>query len=175
MPGRIVPYKGQELVVDSIKYLIKKNIKFKIIFAGELQGGYGDYLKEKIATLNYSHLTSFLGHVPNIHEYYLSSDVVVLPSKSEGFGLVLLEAFNYEVPVTTFDVPAFNETIVHNKTGLITSCFDVKELSNNIIKLLDIDFAKEITANAKKRLLEYYCLDRMVDDTIKFYKESLLF
>jgi len=174
VPGRIVEYKGQELVVDTISRLINKGLEFKIIFAGDLQGEYGDYLKQKIKKLGFEKYVVFLGHVSNLNEYFLSSNVVVLPSKSEGFGLVLLEAFNYEKPVITFDVPAFNETIEHNTTGLITPCFNLDELADNINLLLtNSDLSKEITSNAKTRLLDYYCLNRMVDETICFYKDAL--
>ncbi len=174
VPGRIVEYKGQEMMLDTIPELIEKGIDFKIIFAGELQGEYGNYLKEKINKLNYNKYVTFLGHVPNLPEYFISSDVVVLPSKSEGFGLVLLEAFNYEKPVITFDVPAFNETIEHEKTGLITECFNISELANNIEKIIkNPELEKSLTTEAKRRLHDYYCLDRMVNDTINFYKDSL--
>ena len=174
VPGRIVEYKGQEKIIDSIAKLIEKGLNFKIIFAGDLQGEYGNYLKQKISDLGYTNYIEFLGHVSNLDEYFLSSDVIVLPSKSEGFGLVLLEAFNYEKPVITFNVPAFNETIEHNTTGLITPCFNIDELANNINLLLtNQELANRITVNAKKRLLDYYCLSRMVDETIAFYEEVL--
>jgi len=174
VPGRIVEYKGQEMVIDTIPKLIEKGIAFKIIFAGDLQGEYGNHLKQKINKLNYNKYVTFLGHVPNLPEYFISSDIVVLPSKSEGFGLVLLEAFNYEKPVITFDVPAFNETIEHQKTGLITKCFCLDELADNIETLIkNSNIRDKLTTEAKKRLLDYYCLDRMVTETINFYNYSI--
>ena len=174
VPGRVVPYKGQEMVINAIDLLIEKGLKFEIIFAGELQGTYGDYLKDKLLKLGHTDKVKFIGHVPNIEDYFLMADIVVLPSKSEGFGLVLLEAFNYEAPVITFDVPAFNETITHNETGIITPCFDIQVLSENIVKVLsDSSLASRLTKNAKQRLLDYYCLDRMVEDTVQFYNDSL--
>jgi len=174
VPGRVVEYKGQEMVIDTIPELIVKGIDFKIIFAGDLQGEYGDYLKEKINRLNYNKYVTFLGHVTNLPEYFISSDIVVLPSKSEGFGLVLLEAFNYEKPVVTFDVPAFNETIEHQKTGLITKCFCLDELADNIETLIkDSNIRDKLTTQAKKTLVNYYCLDRMVTETIEFYNDSI--
>lgn len=173
VPGRLVPYKGQDMVVDILPKLKELGHTFKIWIAGDPQGPFGEALKERVKKLNLTSEVDFLGHVSNIQDYYASCDLVILPSKSEGFGLVLLEAFNFEKPVITFDVPAFNETIIHEETGIITPAFDLNQLTKNVDRLLnEPDLCKKLTKAAKVRLLEYYCLERMVNETVAFYEET---
>lgn len=174
VPGRIIPVKRQEIIIDCIDLLIEKGLHFKIVFAGELQGDYGNYLKQKLKHLNHLNKVEFLGHVPNIGDYFLAADLVLLLSKAEGFGIVLLEAFNYEAPVITFDVPAFNEIIKHQKTGILSPNGELPTLVENIIEVLTHkELSTMLTKNAKKDLKTYYNLDRMVDETIRFYERSL--
>lgn len=172
VPGRIVPYKGQDMVISIIPELIAQGYKIKVSYAGDFQGPFGDLLKQKVEALEISDYVNFLGHVSNLEAHYSAADVVILPSKSEGFGLVLLEAFNFEVPVITFDVPAFNETIQHEITGLITPAFNLDELMLNVKRIFeDPILSTNLTTAAKSRLLNYYSLDRMVNETITFYDE----
>ncbi|MFT4599945.1 MAG: glycosyltransferase involved in cell wall biosynthesis [Arenicella sp.] len=174
VPGRLVEYKGQNFALEMLPKLKTKGINAKIQIAGDAQGDFVETLKSKIKELDIENDVEFLGHVSNIDDHYQKCDLVILTSKSEGFGLVLLEAFNHERPVITFDVPAFNTTIKHEYSGLITPCFDTDLLAENAAKILSDDkLSKKLTRNAKKDLLEYYCLNRMVDETVAFYKDAL--
>jgi len=52
---------------------------------------------------------TFTGHISNLPEWLSKADIVIVPSKVEGFGLIILEAFNAKKFVMGFDVPAINE------------------------------------------------------------------
>ncbi|MFK8046423.1 MAG: glycosyltransferase family 4 protein [Crocinitomicaceae bacterium] len=173
VPGRIVPYKGQNLVIEMLPKLHDLGVSAQILIAGDAQGNFAQKLKNQVKELQIENNVQFLGHVSNIDDYFQQSDLVILSSKAEGFGLVLLEAFNHLKPVITFNVPAFNTTIKDGKTGLLTPCFDTEKLANNAAKLLtDHTFAQKLAKNAKQDLLSYYCLDRMVTETVAFYEDS---
>jgi len=173
VPGRIVPYKGQNFAIEMLPKLHQLGIKAQLQIAGDAQGDFAEKLKKQAQALNVENDVQFLGHVSNIDDYFQQSDLVLLTSKAEGFGVVLLEAFNYCKPVITFDVAAFNTIIKHGKTGLLTPCFDIDKLAENVFKTLtDSSFTQQLTKNAKHDLLTYYCLSRMVDETVAFYKES---
>ncbi len=175
VPGRIVPYKGQNFALEMLPKLHQLGVKAKIQIAGDAQGEFATELMELSKQLEIENYIEFLGHVSNIADYYESADLVILTSKSEGFGLVLLEAFNYEKPVITFDVPAFNTTIKHGLTGLITPCFNTDKLAENAARLInDPALSKQLTKNAKRDLLDYYSLKRMVDQTITFYNKAIM-
>ena len=174
VPGRIVPYKGQDLMMKALPEILEQFPAVQCEFAGDFQGDFGHRLQQLAANLGITDSVRFLGHVNSMDALYNSASVVVLPSRSEGFGLVLMEAFNAEKPVVTFDVPAFNEVIENEKTGLLCKAFDTTELACNILKLLqDPDLCTKLTRNAKQRLLDYYCLDRMASETVAFYKDVI--
>jgi glycosyltransferase involved in cell wall biosynthesis len=174
IPGRIVPYKGQDLALKMLPFLHGLGVKAKIQFAGEAQGEFEQKLKVQALELHIQNNVEFLGHIHNIDDYYQKADLVLLPSRSEGFGLVVLEAFNHAKPVLTFDVPAFNTTIKDGYSGLLTPCFNVELLAENAAKILtNKTLANKLTSNAKKDLLSYYCLKRMVDEIVVFYADSL--
>jgi glycosyltransferase involved in cell wall biosynthesis len=99
------------------------------------------------------------------------SDGVLIPSVSEGFGIVILEAFNSRSPVVAFDVPAPNEIIEHEKTGLLVPPFDLNELKAAITRFLSRpEEGKKMAEVAYQRLKSYYCLDRMVGEIVEVYE-----
>ena len=65
------------------------------------------------------------GFKSNIHDYIRDSDLMVLPSSAEGFGLVILEAWQHLKPVIAFDVPAPNEIISDKVNGRLVTAFDI--------------------------------------------------
>jgi len=116
----------------------------------------------------------FLGFQSNIYDYLAHSDLMVVPSIAEGFGLVFLEAMNANLPIIGFDVPATNEIIKHNETGMVIPPYDTLKMAETIIHLLEHpNILQTLGDNAKQNLSTYFCLDRMVSETINFYHHAL--
>lgn len=170
--GRLVPYKGHQFVIDAVDILKEKHPDILLVVVGD--GWFKDILKEIVAKKNLDKHIIFAGYQKNVTEYLLDSDIMIISSIAEGFGIVLLEGFSAEIPVISFDVPAPNEIIEHGKTGLLALPKSVEDLAYHIDKLLsDRDKGKELAKEAKAKLLSYFNLDRMVNETIDFYKETL--
>ncbi len=99
------------------------------------------------------------------------SDVVLVTSRAEGFGVVFLEAFNAKTPVVAFDVPAANELIVNQESGALAKPYDVHDLAKQIITLLQNEqTGKMYAARSYTRLKNDFALKNMVDETIQWYK-----
>jgi len=73
----------------------------KLLLAGD--GPLRPELEALVQTLRLSHKIIFLGNYPRMEEIYSALDLLILPSKSEGFPLVCLEALAYGVPVLCSD------------------------------------------------------------------------
>jgi glycosyltransferase involved in cell wall biosynthesis len=173
VPGRLVRYKGQDLLIDAAKIVIEKVKGAKFILAGDFQGEFGHQLQQKVRDLGLSESIVFPGHVSNLAELYHSSSLVVLPSRSEGFGLVMMEAFNAEKAVVAFDVPAFNEVIENGKSGILCPPFDISILADQIISLLtDKEKRIALAREGRKKLLSDFSLERMVAETVEFYRTA---
>jgi len=172
--GRIIPFKGHLLALKAI-IEVKKQIKdFKLLILGH---GDKDLINEIKKIINENKLQEnvvLLGYKSNIYDYLVNSDLMLVPSIAEGFGLVFLEAMNAELPIIGFNVPATNEIVEHNKTGILIEAYNTTKMANSIIKLItDNTLRKKLSNGAKEKLISYFCLDRMVSETIQFYKDSL--
>ena len=96
----------------------------------------------------------FTGYVPDnlLHLYYEASDIFVLPSEKEGFGIVFLEAMYFSKPCIGANAGGIPEVIEDGKTGVLIDPKNINSLSENIIKLLkDKDLCSSIGKAGKER------------------------
>ena len=124
--GRLIKIKGVYEVITLAK--LYPNIKFKIIGQGPEQQS----LKQ-IAPLN----VSFFGSVNHkeMNEIFKKSDLLFVPSKSEGFPKVILEAASAGVPSIVYDSYGASDWIDNRKNGFVVSTFcEVEELVNELLK-----------------------------------------
>ena len=97
------------------------------------------------------------GYVDNIWEYYKAMDIFLLPSRSEGFSLALLEAAAAKLPLIASNIPGNDEFIEDGKNGLLFEIEKPKELAENIIKLAeDKTLGKQLAENAHKAVMSNY-------------------
>jgi len=93
-----------------------------------------------------------------------SCDIVVLPSKSESFGLVYLEAWSFSKPVIGCNIVPVSEIIVQNKNGILVEFGNVTELCNAINSLIDNPaLCKKFGNEGKKKFLSYNSQDTLKD------------
>ncbi|MEO6844350.1 MAG: N-acetyl-alpha-D-glucosaminyl L-malate synthase BshA, partial [Ginsengibacter sp.] len=93
----------------------------------------------------------FLGRQEQMEEILAISDLFILPSEYESFGLVALEAMAAEVPVISTNVGGLPEININGVTGFLSNVGDVDDMSKNIIKILSDEKA---FAKMKKNALE---------------------
>jgi glycosyltransferase involved in cell wall biosynthesis len=167
--GRLEKMKGHTFLLNAMPEIISQFPDIKLLILGE--GAEKSNLEKQAKELEISNAITFMGFKPNPDLYIQQSEVIVLPSLFEPFGLVYIEAFSLKVPVVAFNVPASNEIIVDNETGLLAHKFDSKMLAQKIIYLLqNPDEKKRITENAYQKFLNYYTSERMVTATADWYK-----
>ena len=137
--GRLVPQKGQTHLIDIAKNLKDRNIRFKLLIAGE--GRLLNELQEKAKTQGVLDNIVFLGFVENIQRFMKTIDIFLLTSLWEGFGYVIVEAMAAGKPVIAFNVSSNPELIDSGETGYL--------IEKNEIR----DFQKKIESLAKNRSL----------------------
>lgn len=81
----------------------------------------------------------FLGKQENVAEILSISDLLLLPSEKESFGLVLLEAMACEVPVVATNIGGIPEVVVHNETGFLCEVGNIDEFTYYALKILQND------------------------------------
>ena len=170
--GRLTGFKGHRYAFGAIKILKEKypDIRLVVIGSGELE----QELMQLTIELGISENVVFTGFQPNPRDYVFTSDLALLPSISEGFGLVVLEAMSVKKALITFDVPSPNELLVHKETGWLVEPYNVSEYAKAIDHLMEDKSLREtIASNAYSRLKDYYNLTRMVDETEAFYAKVI--
>lgn len=112
--GRLVYQKGPDLFIEALQKVCRERWDAKVIVAGD--GGMRQYLEGRARDLP----VNFVGYVPDSEYIRLlnACDLVVIPSRNEPFGLVLLEAWSAEKPVVACDVGGLSENIFHGVDGL---------------------------------------------------------
>lgn len=119
--------KGQMDLLKAFKNLLDKysNIELWIVGAGPDESKILDYIHSN----NLDNNIRLLGFRKDILNIINDSDIIVLPSYSEGFPLILLEAMSCSHPVISTDIAGIPEMYENNKEGFIISPGDIYELS----------------------------------------------
>ena len=95
---------------------------------------------------------------------------MIRPSLFDLFVLVYLEALALKVPIVAFDVPACNEIVVNNETGLLVPVGDSAGLAQKINLLLEKSEERErLSENGYHQYVNYYKSERMISDTVHWY------
>lgn len=139
--GRLVKQKRFDKILNALNALnYKMKVHLKIAGDGVLM----DDLKKQSENLN-SKLISveFKGELKNMDSFYSSLDVFILASYKESYGLVVLEALSYNVPVIVFsDTGACTDFIINDKNGFVLN--NEKELSEKLCELKSVDVRREL-------------------------------
>jgi glycosyltransferase involved in cell wall biosynthesis len=139
--GRIEEGKGQYLLIDAVAKLKKMNIKVLIIGA-PMNEDYLNSLKKRVEELGIEEKIVFTGFTKEVTEHMHLLDTVVLATKKETFGLVVIEGMMNKVCVIATNNGGPLEIIDNNKTGIL---FDgsSEDLAKKIKKLYEDSSYKE--------------------------------
>ena len=172
--GRIIPFKGHKHLIHAMPAIVESIPDAHLTILGHGDEDLINYLTTYCKENKLSEHVSFEGYKSNVYDYFLGSDVMVVPSIAEGFGLIFLEALNAKLPIVGFDVPATNEIIEHKVNGLLTEPYDETELAQNIVQLLSQkEIAIEMGKKGHQLLKEKFSLKRMTSETIECYQKVL--
>ena len=167
--GRISEEKGHFLAVEAIAKLINKYKNIKLLIAGE--GKLSERLKCFIDELGVTNNVKFVNYQAN--DFLSVIDLLLVPSKKEGFGYSIIEAFLKEVPVIAYNIGGIPEIIRHKDNGILFYNYNAVCLANAIEEIiLKQHLRDKIVAKAKDDVL-YFSMKRMTFDMEKVYSEVL--
>jgi len=137
MIGRIEEGKGQHLLIMAINELVKLGSAVHATIIGPaMNSDYESKLKKQVKDWRLSDTINFYGSHPNPVEIMSAFDVVVLATKQETFGLVLIEAMRNGVAVIGTRAGGVPEIIDEGITGLMFAPEDASELSEKLSLLI---------------------------------------
>tara|TARA_B110000003_G_scaffold128049_1_gene130105 strand:- start:2281 stop:3417 length:1137 start_codon:yes stop_codon:yes gene_type:complete len=120
--------------VIKVFYNIQKQFEAKLLMIGE---GPDKPLAENLCNdLGISHLVEFLGNTNQVEKNLCHSDLFLLPSSAESFGLAALEAMASKVAVVTSNAGGLPEININGETGYVENFDDVDKMSKKAISIL---------------------------------------
>jgi len=171
--GRLVAWKGHSFLINALNsppLKAEKNIKLLIAGDGPLK----KQLTQLVAEQGLSAKITFLGYVTNVPELMAASDLFVLPSVNEPFGLVLLEAMAAKLPIIATNDGGVPEIITHRQTGWLVPPQDATALAAAIIRLKsDANLRATLAATAWQELNNRFSLAEMLAKTERVYEQCL--
>lgn len=150
---------------------VSEEVNSKLILVGDGPEVYpGRSLVDK---LGLKHKVCFLGRQDNVVPLLNRSDLFLLPSTNESFGLSALEAMSCEVPVIGTSIGGLKEVVEHGKCGFVFDPGDIDSMSEAAIKILsDDDLRAKMGAEARKRA-KLFDSKIIVPQYVKYYEKVL--
>lgn len=124
--------------------------------------------------LNISQQVSFLGAIPDFASTLKHTDLFLLTSETESFGLAALEALSAGVPVLAYKTGGLAEVIVDGETGLLTKAGDIEAMTRGVLNVLgDPALRLRMAHAARAHVLRHFARDEALDRYEKYYHRVL--
>ncbi len=150
---------------------VQAEIPSKLLMVGD--GPERVYDEQLCRTLGICDHVRFLGKQDAIEEILSVSDLFLMPSESESFGLAALEAMACKVPVITTNAGGLPELNVDGFCGFMSNVGDVDDMASHAIEILKDDATlKQFKENAFKRAQDFD-LKKILPSYVDFYKEVI--
>ncbi len=166
-------FRALKRVQDVIRifYEVRKKLEAKLLLVGD--GPDRSDCERLVRELEISDHVRFMGKQDALVELLSVSDIFMIPSQSESFGLSALEAMSCGVPVISSSVGGLPELNLHNETGYIAEIGDVDRMAKYAVDLLSDKKRYELfSKNARKRA-EEFSEDKIVPLYEKFYEQFI--
>jgi N-acetyl-alpha-D-glucosaminyl L-malate synthase BshA len=150
---------------------IQKEIPSKLMMIGE--GPERENAEQLCAKLNIEDKVVFLGNSNEVNKILCFSDLFLLPSETESFGLSALEAMASGVPVVSSNSGGLPEVNIHGVSGFLSPFGDIKSMSQNAIHILKKSADLEIFKKGAKSTALKFDIHQIVPAYEQVYKTAL--
>ncbi len=157
--------------VIRIFYQIQKNIDAKLLLVGE--GPEIEPDREMVNALGMADKVLFMGASTEVNKILAISDLFLLPSEAESFGLAALEAMVNETPVVSSNVGGLPEVNIQGVSGFLSAVGDVDEMAKNAIYLLENEERLNKFKKAARRVSNKFDIEKIVPFYEEVYSQAL--
>jgi glycosyltransferase involved in cell wall biosynthesis len=154
--GRLHPVKGVQYLLQAMQMVHEEVPGAKLILVGD--GEERESLEKLTDSLGIRECVEFVGGVPHekIPDYMHHADVFVLPSLSESFGIVNLEAMACGLPIVATRVGGIPDIIEDGANGYLVDTKNQEQIAEVLLKLLqDEQLRKDMSDNNRERVRRY--------------------
>lgn len=165
--------KGQDILLKALRCLKERGMRFHCQLVGE--GLSRSFLEQMVQELNLPENVEFLGVRFDVPQLLAKSDMLVLPSRSEGFGLAIIEAMASGVPVVASNIDGPREIISHGRNGYLFEAENVHDLAEKMAFLLDHPVIRKNLAEQGLKDVGNYAIEVTFRNYLKAYSELIWF
>lgn len=167
--GELNRNKNHETIIRAIDRLKDDSIKYLICGEGLLE----EYLNNLIKKLGLENQVKLLGQRSDVQEIYAVSDVLALPSRREGLGMVSLEAMVTGIPIITSNIHGILDYSIDGVTGFLCDPMDIDCFSKSIKKLKDDPELREKMGENNKTAADDFKLENSLAELALIYKNIM--
>lgn len=177
--GRLIDWKGTIYLIDAMPLVLQRYPNALLLIIGS--GPEMEHLVQRVHQLTLEENVTFLGVVSNedLQAYYHAADVFVLPSinksgKTEGLGVVLLEAMASGCPVIGSNVGGIPDIIRDEENGFLVPEQDPSVLAERIVRIFsDANLREKFRKNGHSRIEESYTWDTIAERFSEVYLKAI--
>ena len=158
--GRLSEQKDPMTMIKAFELVHKENKNTRLMYVGS--GELEEEVKQYARDNNILDKIIITGWVTNVDKYIPAFDIAVLPSKWEGFGLVLIEYMACDKPIIATNVGGIKDIIKDNENGLLISIESGKELVNKILELVKNNSLKINMIENNKKYRNLYDINLLI-------------
>ncbi len=169
--GQLIGRKGFDLLARAMPAVVQAVPQANFVFISHNRQGAAE-LRRLVAAGGVADRLHLLGSVDEEEKIRLlhTADVIAAPSRYEGFGIPLIEGMAAGKPVVTTDVPAGNELIAHERTGLLVPYDDVDALVAALVRVLhDPTLAQRLGTAGRQVVCQHYTAERLAAQLEAWY------
>jgi len=173
--SQLYPPKGIDLLLDVFLEILSVHPNIELLVIGDAGAPqfeeYESSVRSRVESFEFQGKVKFYGYHPTPPLLFEPSDIFVLPSFSEGMPRSVLEAMACGIPVIATRVGAVEDLIEDRTSGLLILPRSKEQLKRAMLCVLeDTASAKKLGQAARKRIYEYFTLERNVKDSIEIYR-----
>jgi glycosyltransferase involved in cell wall biosynthesis len=170
--GRLVEGKGVTTLLSAVQQLKRRNVPFELLVAGD---GEVDAFLAEVEQRDLRDSVTYLGWVVGDEKTALlaSADIFVLPSRSEGFPVAIIEAMAFGAAIVSTHIPGVVDAINEGREGLLVQPDDPDALSNALASLIANPVLRaELSFAARRRFLDHFTIQRTVEQLVLAYEQA---
>jgi glycosyltransferase involved in cell wall biosynthesis len=166
--GELNERKGQMHVIEAADSILKHYPATRFLFVGD--GDARQMIERVLEEKNFQETILLTGFREDIPEILAASDILILPSRVEGFGYVLGEAMASGLPVVASEVSSIPEIVIDGETGLLHEVADSSQIANCLSRLIgDPSLGERMGTAGRMRVEKIFSLNGMLDHIEKIF------
>ena len=167
--AQLIPRKGHDILLEALSTLVTSWPSLQVLVMGK--GPSESAIREQIRARNLTQHVHIVGFVADLESVLPSLAFLVHPARTEGLGVVLLQAASAGIAVIACDAGGMPEAVIDQQTGLLVPPGDAGALTTAMESLLsDRERAEAFGAKGRERMLASFSLSAMARGNVNVYR-----